>query len=255
MEIPIYEIFDKIRSGEMGDAEVFRFLRDYSNNYDAEILQFILRDLDFYFFVEKEEKESEFSEEIKQMKIKEYEERNIEIPIFPRNTDFTEKQLENRARMKEKGLDLDSFPPMINWEKILYPHEFWLLYRFKHLVQKKLKEQKENKLNEPETFQIPDNDYSGKNELKPKEKLILLDKLGIIDLLIKKLEYSDNATHLTEIIQSITGIDNQKGTLTGYCNYLIRADHSNKNSPYFSENTVKKATQIYNTFRIKDKTD
>ncbi|UFK98828.1 hypothetical protein [Kaistella faecalis] len=107
----------------------------------------------------------------------------------------------------------------------------------------------------PETSEIPDNDYSGKNELKPKEKLIVLDKLGIIDLLIKKLEYSDNATHLTEIIQSITGIDNQKGTLTGYCNYLIRPDHGNKNSPYFSENTVKKATQIYNTFRIKDKTD
>lgn len=103
----------------------------------------------------------------------------------------------------------------------------------------------------------PDNveDYSGKNELTPKEKLIILDKLGIIDLLTTKLDYSDNATHLAEILGAITGIDNQKGTLTGYCNYLIRPDDFNKNSPYFSETTVKKAAQIYNTFKIKDKTD
>lgn len=97
-------------------------------------------------------------------------------------------------------------------------------------------------------------DY-GKNELKPKEKLIVLDKLGVIKFLTDKLDVSDNATHLAEILGAITGIDNQKGTLTGYCNYLIRPDHGNKNSPYFSETTVRKANQIYNTFNIKDKTD
>ena len=107
----------------------------------------------------------------------------------------------------------------------------------------------------PETFEIPENDYSGKNELKPKEKLIVLDKLGVVEFLTDKLNVSDNATHLAEILGAITGIDNQKGTLTGYCNYLIRPDHGNKNSPYFSETTVKKANQIYNTFNITDKTD
>lgn len=106
-----------------------------------------------------------------------------------------------------------------------------------------------------ETFEIPDNDYSGKNELKPKEKLIVLDKLGIIKFLTDKLNVSDNATHLAEILGAITGIDNQKGTLTGYCNYLIRPDHGNKNSPYFSETTERKAAKIYNTFNIKDKAD
>lgn len=107
---------------------------------------------------------------------------------------------------------------------------------------------------ERQTFEIPENDYSGKNELKPKEKLIILDKLGVVKFLTDKLDVSDNATHLAEILGAITGIDNQKGTLTGYCNYLIRPDNSNKNSPYFSETTVKKANQIYNTFNIKDKT-
>lgn len=106
-----------------------------------------------------------------------------------------------------------------------------------------------------ETFEIPENDYSGKNELKPKEKLIVLDKLGVVEFLTDKLNVSDNATHLADILGVITGIDNQKGTLTGYCNYLIRPDHGNKNSPYFSETTVRKANRIYNTFNIKDKTD
>ncbi len=105
-------------------------------------------------------------------------------------------------------------------------------------------------VNEGEIFEIPENDYSGKNELSSKEKLIVLDKLGITDLLKKKLADKTNATHLAEIIGSITGIDNTKGTLTGYCNFLIRPDHSDKNSPYFSEKTENKALQIFNTFKL-----
>ncbi|WP_133438951.1 hypothetical protein [Chryseobacterium salivictor] len=97
------------------------------------------------------------------------------------------------------------------------------------------------------------NDYSGKNELSPKEKLIVLDKLGIINFLTGKLDYSDNATHLAEILGAITGIDNQKGTLTGYCNYLIRSEPTHRNSPYYSYKTKERANEIYNKFKIKDK--
>lgn len=103
---------------------------------------------------------------------------------------------------------------------------------------------------EREIREFSENNYSGKGELKPKEKLILLDKLGIVDLLIYKLSEGQNATHLAEIIGAITGIDNTKGTLTGYCNYLLRPDNDNKNSPYNSEATRKKAMQIYNTFKL-----
>lgn len=130
-----------------------------------------------------------------------------------------------------------------------------LSYLYVLLENEKINVFKNLKPTSPETFEMPENDYSGKNELKPKEKLIILDKLGVVEFLTDKLNVSDNATHLAEILGAITGIDNQKGTLTGYCNYLIRPDHGNKNSPYFSETTVKKANQIYNTFNITDKTD
>lgn len=97
--------------------------------------------------------------------------------------------------------------------------------------------------------EVSENDFS---DTKAKEKLILLDKLGIVKFLIDHLEYKENATHLADIISSITGIDNKKGTLTGYCNYLIRPVNDNRNSPYFSENTVSKSMQIFNKFRLKD---
>lgn len=246
MEIPIYEIFDRIRSGEMGDADVYRFLRDYSNNYDAEMLQFILRDLDFYFFMEKEEKESEISPEIKEIKLKEYEEKNKEIPTFPQNTNFTEKQLKNRARIKEKGLDLDSLPPMIDWEKILYPYEFMLLYRFKYLVEKKLKEQKEKKLNEPEASEIPENDYS---DTVPLERMIILEKLGIIKYIQSLQNDKFNEKHTAEILSSFTGII--AGTISK--NLGVMGDKKNdkdKNSPYKNPKNLNLASNKLDKFNI-----
>lgn len=103
-----------------------------------------------------------------------------------------------------------------------------------------------------ESFEIPEYDYSGKNELKPKEKLILLDKLGIVELLNEKLTSKGNATHLAEIIGAITGIDTSKGTLTGYCNYLsgLRPDDTARNSPYNSESTRNEAMRVFNSFKI-----
>lgn len=105
------------------------------------------------------------------------------------------------------------------------------------------------------TVEVLENDYSGKSELSSKEKLIILDKLGIVKFLTEKLQASDNATHLAEILQAITGIDNQKNTLIGYCNYLIRSDQYHRNSPYYSDKTKQRANEIYNKFKIKDKTD
>ena len=160
------------------------------------------------------------------------------------------------------NLDKESdFEPFFCFDENKYKNFGYSVVRIADWIDEKIKKfYSFNKIQTPQTetlepAKLPDYDYSGKNELKPKEKLILLDKLGIIKFLTNKLDVSDNATHLAEILGAITGIDNQKGTLTGYCNYLIRPDHGNKNSPYFSETTVKRANQIYNTFNIKDKTD
>lgn len=101
-----------------------------------------------------------------------------------------------------------------------------------------------------ESFEIPEYDYSGKNELKPKEKLILLDKLGIVKLLNEKLTCKENAAHLAVIIGAITGIPNPKGSLKNYCSLLLRPDDDNPNSPRYSKRTVDRANQVYKTFRI-----
>lgn len=111
-------------------------------------------------------------------------------------------------------------------------------------------------LNLIDSYEISEEDdqfYDG-DELSPKEKLILLDKLGIIDCLTAQLVEPDNASHLADIIQRFTGIKISKASLKGYCNFLVRRNHS-PNSPYGSTDAVEKATRIYNTFRLKDKTN
>ena len=182
MQKPIYEIFDSIRSGEMGNADLHKFLKEYSNNYDYEVLRLLLRDLEFYFFMEKEEKESEFSWEEKDKIIKDYEERKKEIPIKSRlkdTTNLTELQLENRERLKNTGWDLDKMPPIIDWEKILYPFEFFCLYQFQWLLKNKIKEVEEkglnkNKLTVTETFETPEIEPKTKTPFTTPEKIALL---------------------------------------------------------------------------------
>ena len=82
-----------------------------------------------------------------------------------------------------------------------------------------------------------------------KQKLILLNELGIIEFLNNKLLYKDNASHLAHILNAFLGTN--KETLTGYVNLLLRPDSSNKNSPYNSKDKVSETFTILNQFKIK----
>lgn len=245
MQKPIYEIFDSIRSGEMGNADLHKFLKEYSNNYDYEVLRLLLRDLEFYFFMEKEEKESELSWEEKDKIIKDYEERKKEIPIKSRlkdTTNLTELQLENRERLKNTGWDLDKMPPIIDWEKILYPFEFFCLYQFQWLLKNKIKEVEEkglnkNKLTVTETFETPETEQYNTKERGHNipYKIAMLDEIGVIEQL--NLKYT-NTSEIIKILQFIIG-----GNIDNIEQYY--------NSIYGNTNTAK--LKVLNTHRAKAK--
>ncbi|WP_313214160.1 hypothetical protein [Soonwooa sp.] len=273
MELPIYKnIFDFKKN----------YIIDYSNSIsELTFIQYLLKCLDKYSEINKDILSNKYQSE-KLCEIEHSLLEKLDPPAFEylyRRLDENAEFIVNGKRQSEPEDYLSDFKHWFSFsvsdiEILEYIREFIINEEFVKIrfaqyrknediisfLHEKLDDEKNNLLRfqtppPPQTFETPENDYSGKNELSPKEKLIVLDKLGIVNFLTEKLDYSDNATHLAEILGAITGIDNQKGTLTGYCNYLIRPDDFNKNSPYFSETTVKKANQIYNTFNIKDKTD
>ena len=99
-------------------------------------------------------------------------------------------------------------------------------------------------------IETPEIDFSGKDQLKLKQKLIILYELGVIDLINDKLLEKGNATHLAEILNTILGVETK--TLIGYVNLLIRPNETNKNRPYNSEKIVSETKRIYNTFKLKN---
>lgn len=104
--------------------------------------------------------------------------------------------------------------------------------------------------NTSQPIETPEIDFSGKDELKPKQKLIILNELGVIDFINDKLQDKGNATHLSEILNTILGVG--QDTLRGYVNLLIRPDETQRNSPYNSEKVVSETMQILNKFKLKE---
>lgn len=104
--------------------------------------------------------------------------------------------------------------------------------------------------NPSQPIETPEIDFSGKDELKPKQKLIILNELGVIDFINDKLQDKGNATHLSEILNTILGVETK--TLRGYVNLLIRPDETQRNSPYNSKKVVSETMQILNKFKLKE---
>lgn len=142
-------------------------------------------------------------------------------------------------------LEIDKFNKLNNCKNCI---EFFEneIYNYTEFVDDILKQSENSK----ENTETPEIDFSGKDELKPKQKLIILNELGVIDFLNEKLKYKNNATHLAEILNTILGV--KTDTLKGYVNLLIRKNHTQSNSPYNSDNTVSDTMQIYNKFKLKN---
>lgn len=97
----------------------------------------------------------------------------------------------------------------------------------------------------------PIDDYSRENNQKPKIKLILLDKLGVIDAIAASLIDEGNVTHLAQVISAITG--EEAKTLRTYINALRSYTNAEHNSPYNSEKTVQEAERLWDKLKLKNK--
>ncbi|MCO7332657.1 hypothetical protein NHN08_09105 [Riemerella anatipestifer] len=133
MEETIFDFFDKIRNEELSNTDMYILLKKKSNNFDKDILNIISRDLELYLFIEKEEKEAEYSIEDKMNIVNDYQKKGLKIPYIKRTpfNELTNKQKE--YRLKTGDIERE---PIIDYEKLLFPFEFFNLYVLRNLINK-----------------------------------------------------------------------------------------------------------------------
>ncbi|WP_172919883.1 hypothetical protein [Capnocytophaga canis] len=134
-----YDICDYIRENDMGEVDMLKIIKKYTENYDIDLLKRLSYDIEFYLFQEKEEYETNFTPEDVFNAIEEREKRGVKVPyIYPTPYEkLTEKGKAHRDKMKAKGYNFD---PIVDKEALLFPYEFYNVYMFKKLVVEKIKE-------------------------------------------------------------------------------------------------------------------
>ncbi|WP_435134242.1 RteC domain-containing protein [Formosa sp. A9] len=127
-----FKLFDKIRYEEIGDFDMTILLQETSKNYNIELLKALLYDLSFYLFEEKETQENGYTSEQIDLAIKERINNGLEVPL---NTTTKPKNL------TQKGEKLfQNMQSSIDLEGLLFPYEFFSLYRFEQKIKNKINE-------------------------------------------------------------------------------------------------------------------
>ena len=97
--------------------------------------------------------------------------------------------------------------------------------------------------------EIPVNDFSENDD---KIKLIVLEKLGVIDYIKSIQQKPEVISHTAEILSSFTGI--KSNSLYSYLRPMIspQRDDSDKNSPYKNADNLLKANRQIHDLKIND---
>ncbi|MDV3472082.1 hypothetical protein CMU02_11890 [Elizabethkingia anophelis] len=181
----IYDFFDSVKDGDFGKTDVFIKLKELSHDFDIDILKSILNDLDFYLFLEREEKESEFSAEDIDRAIDEKRKNGFDIPYLKTTPteNLTEEQIEKRKKLVEKGLNLDQ--PMLDKESLLFPFDFFNLYQLKNLIITKI-----GNITSDNPIKQEDIDEKTNSKFNVPQKIKILDELNIKGWLMDKHNFT-----------------------------------------------------------------
>lgn len=175
IDLGAHNLFDTIRYDDIGYLERSKYLKSITENYHPDLLKSLLKDLEFYLFIEKEEKQAEYNSEDIEQAIKELKAKNLPIPYLKKTPEYflTDRQKEMREAHKIEFGETESLN--IDLENLLFPYEFFSLYEFQRMVMRKIKEISHQ---ESET----DIDISEFKTSKTKT-IALLHHTGILDFL------------------------------------------------------------------------
>ena len=122
IDLSVYELCNYIRENELGEFDMLKILKAYTDDFNLELLKRLDWDISFYLFQEGEIMEAKFTTEDIDNAIKERTNAGIEIPyIMPKTIEeLTPRQIENRKKAKNILFQTEK---IINLEALLFPYE------------------------------------------------------------------------------------------------------------------------------------
>jgi hypothetical protein len=226
-----YEICDLIRESNLGEPDMLKILKEYTEGYDLELLEALYNEVEIYIGIEKDEMMGKLSKEEFEDKIKEYKELGKELPLLDMSSI---SKIDSKAKAT----------PILDLEQLFFPFEFFSVYQFQKMIISKIKEKRQK--NNQEEIQGAILDFS-EDKLEVKTNLVILQKLGIFDYLIKEHQLSINK--IASLLSCILGVSTT--TLQSYINPMLSPNTESKNAP--TEKHINKAMQILRQLDIKIK--
>lgn len=226
-----YEICDLIRESNLGEPDMLKILKEYTEGYDLELLEALYDEVENYIGIEKDKMMGKLSKKEFEDKIKEYEELGKELPLL---------DMSSISKIDPKA----KATPILDLEQLFFPFEFFSVYQFKKMIISKIKEKREK--NNQEEIQGTILDFS-EDKLEVKTNLVILQNLGIFDYLIKEHQLSINK--IASLLSCILGVSTT--TLQSYINPMLSPNTESKNAP--TEKHINKAMQILRQLDIKIK--
>ncbi len=215
-----------IRFNDYSNYEYTKLLKELSNNYELDLLQSLLSDIEFYLFIEKEEKKSEYTTDDINNAVQRLKEKNLDIPYYKRTPfkKLTEKGKKDMEKLESKGF---SFEPTIDLENLLFPYEFYNIYRFIKLIKSKL--EPVTSTIQPQLKQNKSLMFEGSN-LNLSERFKIANEVLGIDKKIRTLNIQDLEKY--QLLAYILGCD--KDNARNLMNGQYKAKERDLN-PYFNE--------------------
>lgn len=116
-----YEICDLIRKRNLGEPDMLKILKEYTEGYNLELLEALHNEVENYIGIEKDEMRGKISKEEIDDKIKEYKELEKELPVL--DMSFISK-IDPKAKAT----------PILDLEQLFFPFEFFSVYQFQKMI-------------------------------------------------------------------------------------------------------------------------
>lgn len=163
----VYEFFDKVYSGELGDTDIYNFIEKITDKFDIKKLKNLKKDISYCYHCAYEEKIAEYSQDDIETAINERNARKMEIPYT-----------HSKGMKNKNGEIVLPESKILNLEKLLFPYDFFTIYQLQFLIEKLIKENETEPTAPPppqqppqqmtfnELFKFPYNSNAKMEELK-----------------------------------------------------------------------------------------
>jgi len=142
------DFFELVRTGNVTNIDIQEFVYKKTKKHNIDKLKTLLKDIEFYLFVEKDFLIGEITPQMWDEKHNYYKERGEQTPYV---------KFENiMKKLKEKkGIDTSNEPDFhthYDAESLFFPSEFWCIYQLKKYVTTLIDKTKETNLNHEHIF-------------------------------------------------------------------------------------------------------